>query len=304
MHWLAKQLFGFNSIQSKSPVPPLSPPPDRLVTGDKRNNCEQSERLGLFYCIIRKEGRTENLQMPVQTAAYTLAALNCHPPSSFSIIISSILTGLLSPLCPDRLEMKKTVKDLIRPLLSWNLTFPSYVLLRLGPIISAFWPPKRPVVFIFLWFLVKTTSSTEESVTLKSSNTDLYVYMDTSLHISTYYIYLRPRCGAQKWKLLATCTDKSSRFWVDALGEKYDCGVISDILRPCHRFLQMGFSPPNLLTFGERRWCVIPQTPPKRQSPSLFLFLDPFPSVLTGLHVCQHWKWVHASHKWSHQESI
>lgn len=244
--------------------------------------------------------------MPVQTAAHTLAALVCHPPSSFSITISSILTGLLSPLCPDPLEKKKIVKDLIRPLLSWNLTFPSYVLLRLGPIISPFWPPKRPVVFIFLWFLAKTTSSTEESVTLKSSNTHLYVYMDTSLCWYTYiYMYIwTPPLRSSEMKAVGHMHGQELKILSWRSWRKYGCGVISDIPCPCHRFLQMGFSPPNLLTFGERRWRVIPQTPPKRQSPSLFLFLDPFPSVLTGLHVCQRWKWAHASHKWSHQESV
>lgn len=117
-----------------------------------------------------------------------------------------------------------------------------------------------------------------------------YGYFYMLIYIQYIYMYIwtspveEPRnescwTHAQTHAQLKTVSGRSWR--------KYGCGVISDILRLCHRFLQMGFSPPNLLTFGERRWRVIPQTPPKRQRPSLFLFLDPFPSILTGLHVCQ-----------------
>lgn len=72
----------------------------------------------------------------------------------------------------------------------------------------------------------------------------------------------------------------------------------------CHRFLQMGSPPPNLVTFRRRHCSVIPWTPPRSQSTSLFLFSSLFPCVLTGLHVFQLCSELILWHKWTHQWSL
>lgn len=68
--------------------------------------------------------------------------------------------------------------------------------------------------------------------------------------------------------------------------KKYGRGALSDILHPCHRFLQMGFS---LQTFwplesGGGVWSH--PTPPKSQSPGVFLFFGRVSSCFDWLCMC------------------
>lgn len=57
--------------------------------------------------LERKDGRLADASS--DSSSYP-GCTHLSPDSSFSIIISSILTGFLSPLCPDRLEKKKDNK--------------------------------------------------------------------------------------------------------------------------------------------------------------------------------------------------
>lgn len=100
-----------------------------------------------------------------------------------------------------------------------------------------------------------------------------------------------------------TLSDVQERFQSWHLWKKYNPSVTWYSAPLCHRFLQMGFFPQNPVTFKERQWCD-PLNTPKCQCTSLFLFLDPFPYVLTGLNMCQLWSELMLLHKWTHQQSL
>lgn len=100
-----------------------------------------------------------------------------------------------------------------------------------------------------------------------------------------------------------TLSDVQERFQSWHLWKKYNPSVTWYSAPLCHRFLHMGFFPQNPVTFKERQWCD-PLNTPKCQCTSLFLFLDPFPYVLTGLNMRQLWSELMLLHKWTHQQSL
>lgn len=88
---------------------------------------------------------------------------------------------------------------------------------------------------------------------------------------------------------------------VDTCG-KNTAQVLPDILHPCViGSSRWAFFFPNLVTFREAAMVCDLKNTPKSQSTSLFLFLDPFPCVLTGLHVRQLWRELILLHKRTHQ---
>lgn len=96
--------------------------------------------------------------------------------------------------------------------------------------------------------------------------------------------YLRPL-----WKLLDTCTYMGPRSWVE---KKNSLWKVIWYCAPVCRWTFL-LKPSDLW-----RAAVVcaPMNSPKSQGPALFLLLDLYPSVVTGLHECQQWKWAHTSH--------
>lgn len=144
-----------------------------------------------------------------------------------------------------------------------------------------------------------------------------FIPAETTFQMNFYSVTLvEPQSEVldSKTSLLGTLEMKPcqthTHVWELNISKADTCGkniaqVLPDILHPCViGSSRWAFSPQNLVTFRHAAMVCDLVNTPKSQSTSLFLFLDPFPCVLTGLHVPQLWSELILLYKWTHEWSL